>query len=102
MTEEQIKQLHNRATNGEKLTSAELSALQNWYDENDRDEDLLLNQPENASNPANPDEELNKILAQISQSAAKVKRLARQNASIKEENETLRRAVENHLLEKAA
>lgn len=102
MTESEIKQLHNRATNGEKLTSAQLSALQNWYDENDRGEDLLLNQPKNESDSANPDEQLSKILAQISQSAAKVKRLARQNALIKEENETLRRAVENQLLEKAA
>lgn len=101
MTESEIKQLHNRATKGEKLTSAQLSALQNWYDENDRGEDLLLNQPKNESDSANPDEQLSKILAQISQSAAKVKRLARQNALIKEENETLRRAVENQLLEKA-
>lgn len=102
MTESEIKQLHNRATNGEKLTSAQLSALQNWYDENDKGEDSLLNQPENESDSTHPSEQLNKILSQVSQSAKKAEQLARQNTSLKKENETLRRVVENHLLENAA
>jgi hypothetical protein len=101
MTEE-IKQLHNRATRGEKLTSAELSALQTWYDENDKSEDILLNQCKSESDLPHLNKQLSKILRQVSQSVTKVEKLTYQNASIKQENEILRRVVENQLLEKAA
>lgn len=102
MTENEFIKLHQRAANGEKLTAAEFSVLQNWYDENDAAEDLLINENHKETNSAQIREQLKRILAQVAQSAKKAEYLARQNDSLQKENEILRRAVEQRLVEKAA
>lgn len=100
--EEEAKKLHDRATRGEILSVEEQTALQNWYDEQDRAEDLLLNQNRTDSNSAISREQLNAKLSEISQAALDVERIARQNEIIRRENERLRQAVESRLLEKVA
>ena len=97
-----MKKLHDRATGGERLSREEQTALQNWYDEQDRSEDLLLRQSDANAQSTLQREQLNAILSQISQAASEAERLARQNEGLRRENENLRRAVETRLVEKAA
>jgi hypothetical protein len=100
--EEKAQKLHDRATRGEQLLAEEQTALQNWYDELDRAEDLLINKNTDGSNLFELREQLGAKLREVSQAALEVERIARQNEVIRRENERLREAVESRLLEKAA
>lgn len=99
---ESIKALHERATTGEKLSPEEAAILQNWYDEQDRTEDLSINRLDGVSDSALRHEQLRDSLAYVSQSVAEVANLTKQNETLRRENESLRRTVESRLTEKAA
>lgn len=80
--EEKAQKLHDRATRGEQLPAEEQTALQNWYDDLDRAEDLLINKHTDGSNLF----ELARItrlakLREVSQAALEVASLARQRRS---------------------
>lgn len=100
--EEQAKQLHDRATRGETLSPAEQMVLQNWYDELDREEDLLINKNTNDSDVEGLREQLGELLTELARTASENERIARQNEIIRRENEKLRQTVESRLLERVA
>jgi len=97
-----MKKLHDRMTKGEPLSSEEQTALQIWYDEQDRAEDSLLDQDNADLDAARLREQLNAGLSEVLQAASEVERLAEQNEILRRENEKLREAVESRLLDKAA
>ena len=103
MTEtEKMQQLHHRAVMGEELSPDEQTALQNWYDELDREEDLLINKNSRQSDVEGLREQLNGLLAELARTVSENERIARQNEALRRQNEALQRDVEKHLLEKAA
>lgn len=100
MIDQQMLQLHDRATKGESLSAVEQAALQNWYAEQDRAESVLLSQREVNLDSAVWREQLKTALERISQTAAENEKLAAQNEILRGENEKLRDAVENRLWKK--
>ncbi len=100
--EANTEELHDRMTKGETLSSEEQTALQIWYDEQDRAEDSLFGQGSPNSDTARLREQLNTGLSEVVQAAKEVERLTEQNEILRRENAKLREAVESRLLDKAA
>jgi len=99
---EKMQRLHQLAVKGEILSAREQSALQNWYRTLDREEALILND----SQPIQNSEELREQLADTTKQAVKISRevesLISQNALLRNENQALRKTLEERLLEKVA
>lgn len=99
---EEMQKLHQSAIAGASLTSEEQTLLQNWYQELDRDEDLILND----SPPAGDLKDLRRNLTEIADQTARVsleiKTLVAQNERLRGENQALRKSLEARLVEKAA
>jgi hypothetical protein len=98
----EMQKLHQSAIAGASLTSEEQTLLQNWYQELDRDEDLILND----SPPAEDLKDLRRNLTEITDQTARVsleiKTLVTQNERLRGENQALRKSLEARLAEKAA
>jgi hypothetical protein len=103
MTEtEKMQQLHHRASLGETLTADENGVLQSWYDELDREEELMLNRTSEVENQIDWRKQYNATITEIAQSAANVERIAKQNEALRRENQKLREIVEKRLPKLAA
>lgn len=102
MNEIEMGKLHNRATTGEVLTVDEQMALRSWYESNDEDENLLLNQNGSFPDDERWQKELNDSLLQIARNVGENNKLAQQNEVLRRENDKLRRMVENRLLKEVA
>ena len=99
---EKMQRLHQLSVAGKTLTEEENSALQNWYETLDREEDSILNNSKLTQSP----EELREHMAQTTQKIAEVSReieaLVKQNANLRNENQVLKQTLESRLLEKVA
>ncbi|MBA4185404.1 MAG: hypothetical protein H0X49_15540 [Acidobacteria bacterium] len=97
-----LQRLHQLSVKGEILTATEQTALQNWYETLDREEALILND----SQPIQNSEELREQLADMTKQAVKISRevesLISQNTALRNENQALRKTLEERLLEKVA
>lgn len=103
MTEtEKMQQLHHRASLGEQLSAEERAALQNWYDELDREEEAMLNRTSKVENQIDWREQYNATLTEIARTAVTVEQIAKQNEVLRCENQKLRELVEKRLPELAA
>ena len=101
MTEtEKMQQLHSRQTSGEKLTPDESAALQNWYDELDREEDLRLNRNRLPVDLEAMRAELDEKPHELAGATQAVERTARENEVISRKNERLRRMLSPHFADK--
>lgn len=98
---ETMQKLHQLSVKGEVLSVEQQTALQNWYDISDREEDLLLNKskPQNSQTLQNNLANTNKQIASISR---EIELLVTQNATLRNENQVLRKTLESRLLEKVA
>jgi len=97
-----MQRLHQLSVKGEILTATEQTALQNWYETLDREEALILND----SQPNQNSEELREQLADTTKQAVKISRevesLISQNTALRNENQALRKTLEERLSEKVA
>ncbi len=97
-----MQRLHQLSVKGETLTAVEQTALQNWYENLDREEELILND----SQPIQNAEELREQLADMTKQSVKISReiesLISQNTALRNENQALRKTFEERLLEKVA
>lgn len=101
METEKMQQLHHRATIGEDLSSDEQEALENWYAEMDRQEEVI-----NRNNRPLDLEALRTRLAETTTEFERKSReiavLLRQNEQIKKENQQLKEILASQLSEQAA
>lgn len=100
MTEtEKMQQLHHRATTVDDLSPDEQKALDNWYAEMDREEEIILKNAIEVDDLPEKREQLNQTLSEISRTAANIERIAKQNEEIRRENEKLRKTLESRFPE---
>lgn len=93
MTEtEKMQQLHHRATTGETLSAEESGALQNWYDELDREE-AYINRDNREIDLDAMRENLEKTYEQIAAVSAENVRLFKHSEKLRRENDALRRQI---------
>lgn len=98
-----MQQLHHRASLGEKLSAEERDALQNWYDELDREEEAMLNRNKNeVDNSIDWREKYNATITEIARTAAVIEQTAKQNEVLRLENQKLRELAAKRLPELAA
>jgi hypothetical protein len=89
--------LHDRATRGETLSSEDQAVLDAWYGSNDQNETNLLEK----SVPVVGVEDLASLRTQVNNAQQKLSQSIERVLKISEENENLRREIEemrNHLL----
>src|SRR5215204_5012486 len=96
---EKMQRLHHRASLGEKLSESEREALENWYEELDREESII-NRNNRQIDLEAMRERLEKTTAEVVDSSRKVAVLLRQNEKIRRENLELRRQIEARLTER--
>jgi hypothetical protein len=90
---ETMQKLHQLSVKGEVLSAEEQTALQNWYEISDREEDLLLNKskPQNSQTLQNNLANTTKQIAIISR---EIESLVTQNATLRNENLALKNTLE--------
>jgi hypothetical protein len=98
---ETMQKLHQLSVKGEVLSVEEQTALQNWYESLDREEDLLLNKPK-PQNSQTLQNNLANTTKQITKISREIELLVTQNATLRNENQALRKTLESRLLEKVA
>ena len=99
---EKMQNLHQLAVKGEILSVQEQSALQNWYDVSDREEELILNDSQPVQNIKDLRQQLIATTKQTVKISREVEFLISQNEILRNENQSLRKTLEERLLEKAA
>ncbi len=99
---EKMQKIHQLAVNGENLKAEEKDALQSWYEELDQEENSNLNFPQPFSNSTDLREHLADTTKQAAKISCEIESLVTQNAKLRNENKSLRKALESSLLEKAA
>lgn len=97
-----MQKLHQLAVKGEALTAEDQTALQNWYQTLDREEDLILNNSQLTENSQDLREYLADTTRQVAKISREVETLVVQNATLRNENRALRKSLEERLLEKVA
>lgn len=83
---EKMQRLHQLAVKGETLTAEEQTALQNWYETSDREEDSMINRSLENKNSQDLREQLASVAKQIVKISGEVKSLSRRNAALRDEN----------------
>ncbi len=103
MTDEtKAKELHDRATRGETLTTEDQAQLQTWYDEQDQVELQQLGLSASAADDVGLQNQIAAALNQISAATSQIQMLAKENETLRHENLTLRRQLtEQPLLQHA-
>ena len=99
---EKMQSLHLRSVKDENLTAEEQTALQNWYETSDRQEDLILNDSQSVQDVEQLRRKLLEITEQTSEASRELKTLISQNEQIRKENQALKHSLEARLLEKVA
>ncbi len=100
---EKMQQLHHRASLGETLSAEKRNALQNWYDELDREEEAMLKRNyKPIESSIDWREKYNANITEIARTAANIEQIAKQNEVLRRENQKLRELVAKRLPELAA
>jgi len=99
---EKMQRLHQLAVKGETLTAEEQTALQNWYETLDREEDSILNDSQPIQNSADLREYLADATKQVAVISREIESLVAQNSTLRNENQSLRKTLESRLMEKVA
>lgn len=86
MTNDALRQLHDKATRNESLTAEEETALAAWYAQQDQEENALLTSSSHSPAPDALRDEVKKTLMRLEVTAQQVRAQA-------EENEAVRRNV---------
>jgi len=86
MTDNALRQLHDKATRNEPLTAEEETELAAWYARLDQQENTLLTQSSNAK-------ESDSLRDDVENSLTRLEATARQVRAQAEENEALRRDI---------
>jgi hypothetical protein len=103
VTDNQAKQLHDRATRGEALSEEEKSILADWYTLQDRaeSETLGLTNDENTLAPLKA--QIEAALTQLSTLTHRLQEISSENEILRQENALLRRQLANSApIQKAA
>lgn len=102
MTEtEKMQKLHHRASLGETLSTDESAALQNWYDELDREEEAMFMRTSANNNTIDWRKKYNETLAEIARTTAIIEQTTKQNEVLRRENQRLRELAAEHRTELA-
>lgn len=99
---EKMQNLHQLAVKNEILSVQEQSALQNWYDVSDREEELILNDSQPVQNIKDLRQQLIATTKQTVKISREVESLILRNEILRNENQSLRKTLEERLLEKFA
>lgn len=100
---EKMQQLHHRASLGETLSAEESTALQNWYDALDLEEEAMFSRHKNeVESSIDWREKYNSTITEIARTAANIEKIAKQNEVLRLENQKLREIVAKRLPELAA
>ena len=99
---EKMQRLHQLAVNGETLTAEEQTALQNWYEILDCEEDSILNNFQPIQSSADLREYLVETTKQVAVISREIESLVAQNSNLRNENQSLRKTLESRLMEKVA
>lgn len=87
------KLLHDRATRGQSLTAEERNLLNEWYRRLDEEEARQFAEAQAASTPNETRDDIDKLLAQLSLSAQRMRVLAAENDQLRREIEELHRQL---------
>jgi hypothetical protein len=94
MVQEDFLQLHDRATRGEELSSAEQKLLEVWYSAQDLAEIELLGLATKEGTAADsPQPQVDSALAQLTIVTGRINTLAKENERLRQENALLRRQL---------
>ena len=93
VSDELGKQLHNRATRGEALSTEEQAQLDAWYAEQDRVEAVLLQRTASSVSQTSLQTEIDSILHQITSAAQRIQDIAHQNELLRDEIARFRRQL---------
>ena len=87
------KQLHNRATRGEALSEEEQAQLNAWYDEQDREEMMMLRRDTPVEDQDSLQADIDSVLYRIGNTAKRIKSISQQNEVLREEIMRFRRQL---------
>lgn len=87
------KQLHDRATQGERLTAQEQTQLKEWYATYDAAEMKLLGLHESTITRTSLQGQVNAALEQLNAATKRLQELAEENETLRRENAALRQQV---------
>lgn len=88
--EDLMQNLHKKFVSGESLTESEKSELENWYAEQDKIENELINSELSDNSSKEIENYFHSALREISESKKKIAKIASQNELLRRENELLR------------
>jgi len=97
ISDDQAKQLHDRATRGEPLSAEEQAQLEKWYALQDNAESRALGLTAAEKTPATVQAQVDAALAQLTTVTKRIQEIAVENESLRREITTLRRQLV-HLL----
>jgi hypothetical protein len=102
MTDQLFQTLHDRATCGERLTSEEQAALNQWYERQDREESQLIGRLESPASLANLRSQVDAAVAQLQIVSQHIQETVSMNDSIRQEISGLQRQLVQHTADQAA
>jgi cell division protein FtsB len=94
VSEDLAKQLHNRVTRGESLSSEEQALLEEWYSLQDSAEQQILISTSNEKELANLRTQVETMLAQLTTVTQRIQEIAAENESLKREIALLQRQLQ--------
>ena len=92
------QQLHDRATRGRELSPEERTLLEKWYGVQDKAEMKMLYKPLSSASLDSTQEQIDSALSRLIDVTKKIQELAQTNATLRQENENIRRQVAQHLV----
>lgn len=99
---DEMQRLHQLVVEGKALTAEETAALQDWYETQDREEDLSLGNSQSFQSTDDVREYLAKTTKQVAKISREIEGLVEQNTGLRDQNSSLRKALESRLVEKVA
>jgi hypothetical protein len=97
VSDELGKQLHDRATRGENLSSSEKDQLTAWYAAQDAAESMHLALPEDFAPGPDVQDQIDGIVQSLTLATQTIQTLERENAALRGEIATLRQQVAQHI-----
>ena len=102
-TDDQARQLHDRATRGEALAPEERTLLDEWYAREDREEGALLSRNASTSQATEAlRSQVDAALARLSTEAQRIQSLAARNDALRQEVAELHRRLAQKLVTQSA
>jgi len=93
MTDDALRQLHDKATRGEQLTPEQRAQIDAWYTQSDGEEADELSRVASPGDVARLRHQLDEAMSELSAASQRVRELAADNESARREIEELRRQV---------